>query len=111
MITEVCELCANFFESPFKRVRIGPRFVSRCRTNPDDSSHSLKLWTAIPGVSRIEALARPAVDCRGGSWSPDGSETYIPPEAEHEIARIADALQREVRLVEAAAGELERVSK
>jgi hypothetical protein len=32
-------------------------------------------------------------------------------EADHEIARIADALQREVRLVEAAAGELERVSK
>src|SRR5262249_27090140 len=32
-------------------------------------------------------------------------------EAENEIARIADALQREGRLVDAAAGELERVGK
>ncbi|HEX7796891.1 MAG TPA: transferrin receptor-like dimerization domain-containing protein, partial [Vicinamibacterales bacterium] len=70
----------------------------------------------LPGRSWYRHLLyAPGVETGYGAKTMPGAREGIEQgryaEAEHEIARIADALQREVRLVDAAAGELERLAK
>jgi hypothetical protein len=68
--------CANCVRTlpnhPFKKNRTSPPFVARFRTNPDDLSHSPKLWTALPGgveatTARVSTAHAPTTV--GGSLS------------------------------------------
>jgi N-acetylated-alpha-linked acidic dipeptidase len=115
-LTEAANRYHRAAEAATARLASSPEIVKAVNARLMQSERELTDQGGLPGRPWYRHLLyAPGVETGYGAKTMPGAREGIEQgryaEAEHEIARIAEALQREVRLVDAAAGELERLEK
>jgi N-acetylated-alpha-linked acidic dipeptidase len=115
-LTEAANRYHRAADAATARLASSPEIVKAVNARLMQSERELTDQGGLPGRPWYRHLLyAPGVETGYGAKTMPGAREGIEQgryaEAEHEIARIAEALQREVRLVDAAAGELERLGK